>query len=228
MSLFVIGDLHLSLAVDKPMDIFGGWENYTERLHEAWCELVSKDDTVVLAGDISWAMSLESAHKDFEFIENLPGKKIILKGNHDYWWTTQKKMKDFFSENGFSSINILHNNSYEIEGVSICGTRGWIFENGQPFDEKITNRECCRLKTSLDSAKADTEKIVFLHYPPIFGHERAQDILGLLTEYGVRRCYYGHLHGPSTKISFNGEHMGVDFRLISADYLYFRPLRIEI
>lgn len=225
MSLYVIGDLHLSLSdkINKPMDIFGDrWSKHDDQIRANWP--ASGEDTTVLAGDISWAMNFAELRPDFEFIESLPGRKIILKGNHDYWWTTLKKMNAFAAD--YPSVSFLHNNSYEADGVSICGTRGWITEPGEPEDEKILLREAGRLRESLKSARY-SEKIVFLHYPPITLAARCDEILELLSEYGVKRCYYGHLHGKAIKGAFTGFADGTEFRLISADFLGFKPLKID-
>jgi predicted phosphohydrolase len=225
MSLFVIGDTHLSFGVQKPMDIFAGWENHTELLRDAWCRLIHPEDTVVLAGDISWGMSMEEALPDFQWLDALPGKeKIILKGNHDYWWTTAGKAKRFFAARGIDSIEILHNTCFFYGDTAICGTRGWFYEEerGGEHDKKIMLREVGRLETSLNAA-GEREKIVFLHYPPIYQNYRCAEILALFRAYGVRRCYYGHLHGKSITWAFNGELEGTAYRLISADAVAFKP-----
>ena len=141
MSLFAIGDPHLSFGCQKPMDIFRGWENHADRLSEHWRRVVSDEDTVVLPGDISWAMNLESLLPDLQFLNQLPGKKVLLKGNHDYWWTTKQKMEQYLHQNGLDRIAFLHNNCICAEGFRLCGTRGWLFENGQPQDEKVLARE---------------------------------------------------------------------------------------
>ncbi len=227
MSLFVIGDLHLSLGGDKPMDIFGGWDNYVERLKTNWRRTVADDDTVMIPGDISWAMSLNGAVTDFTFINALPGKKIISKGNHDYWWTTMSKMEKFLDENNFSTIRILHNNHYEYNGYGICGTRGWINENGEPADAKVLAREAQRLEVSIASAeKAGLEPLVFLHYPPVYGTSCNYSILEVLHRHGIKRCWYGHIHGKSCSYAINGVRDGIDFRLISSDYVQFCPIKI--
>lgn len=227
MSLFVMADLHLPLAVNKPMDIFGGWDNYVERIVENWEKNVSDEDTVVIPGDISWAMSLEQALPDFKFIQELKGKKIISKGNHDYWWTTVSKLNRFVEENGFDSIRFLHNNHYPYEGIGICGTRGWINDNGEPADAKVLAREAARLETSIQSAEAEgLEPVVFLHYPPLYGTEYNYDILDVMYRHNIKRCFYGHVHGKGHKYAVNGERDGIEFRLVSADYMQFCPLRI--
>ena len=169
MSLYAIADLHLSLGTDKPMDIFGGWDNYIERLDKNWRSTVKSEDTVVIAGDISWAMRLEQTFKDFSFIESLPGRKIFLKGNHDYWWTTRKKIEAYLKENNFKSISILFNSAEVVENFAVCGTRGWSYDCSTQEDVKILNREVGRLTMSIEQArKLDREVIVFLHYPPVF------------------------------------------------------------
>lgn len=227
MSLFVIGDLHLSLDADKSMDIFAGWENYVQRLYDNWNNTVSPEDTVVLAGDLSWGMTLEQSKKDFAFINDLPGKKIIIKGNHDYWWTTVKKMELFFDENGFGTLNILHNNCYTYGEYGICGTRGWVNETKEPADAKVLAREAQRLKASIECAvKQNLTPIVFLHYPPIFANNCNYDILDVLYKYGIKHCYYGHIHGKGASYAITGERDGVNFDYISSDYLQFTPKQI--
>ena len=177
MNLFTIADLHLPLGADKPMDIFGGWDNYVERLQKNWGKLVNEDDTVIIAGDISWGISLEQSKPDFEFINNLPGKKIILKGNHDFWWSTASKINEFFEKNNFDTINILHNNCYSDGNIAICGTRGWIYDGSGEKDKKIITRECGRLERSIQLAINDGAiPIVFLHYPPIYSEFMCEEI----------------------------------------------------
>ena len=225
MAIFAIADLHLSFGVQKPMDIFKGWENYTERLHENWQKYINKDDTVVIAGDISWATSFDELYPDLKFINELNGQKIISKGNHDYWWQTALKLKKFCADNNFDTISFLHNNSYFCEGLNLCGTRGWMFDDYlKPEDEKILNREALRLKASLDSAQNDGEKIVFLHYPPIAGSNVCRQILDILHEYGIKRCYYGHLHNLKGRELFDMQYEGIIFNLISSDYINFEPV----
>lgn len=229
MSLFAIADLHLSLGTDKPMDIFRGWDNYVDRLTENWKKIITDNDTVVIAGDISWAMKLNETIKDFDYINKLPGKKIFLKGNHDYWWETCNKMNKFLEENDFKSINILFNNSYICDEYAVCGTRGWIIDAESDEDAKILNREVGRLKASLESAKnSGKEPIVFLHYPPLYGGVASQEIIEALKEYNVKKCYYGHIHGASMiRGSYNGEYEGINFKLISCDALSFIPLLVR-
>lgn len=227
MSIFTIGDLHLSLGVSKPMDIFEGWQDYHLRLKNNWQKLVKPEDTVIICGDVSWAMNLKDAAEDFNFIENLNGNKIILKGNHDYWWQTGKKLNNFITENNFSTIKFLYNNSYEVEDIIVCGTRGWIFENGEPADEKVILREAGRLKASLDYIKSDKEKVVFLHYPPVYQNLKNNHILNILSQYNIKRCYYGHLHGKSIAYAFQGVYDNINYKLISADSLEFCPYIIN-
>lgn len=228
MALFVMGDLHLSLSSDKSMDIFGGWENYVERIKENWNREVSPEDTVVVPGDISWAMSLKEAVADFSFIHGLPGRKIILKGNHDYWWTTAAKMNNFLAENGFDSIFILHNNHYAYENYGICGTRGWINDDSEPADAKVLAREAQRLETSIASAESSgLEPLVFLHYPPLYGNEYNPDLLEVMYRHNIKRCWYGHIHGrKGHQNAVNGERDGIVFQLVSADYVQFCPVKI--
>jgi len=228
MALFVIGDLHLSIEGDKSMEKFRGWENYVERLSVNWRAAIKPEDSIVLAGDTSWGMSLGEALPDFRFIDALPGAKYLIKGNHDYWWETRAKMERFFAENGLTTLNILHNSAVRVGDVSLCGTRGWMMEDGKPEDRKITVREAMRLETSLRAAETlGGEKVVFLHYPPIYGGGCSPDILELLRRYGVRRCYYGHIHADGCAHAFNGERDGTVFRLASGDFVNFRPLLVE-
>lgn len=228
MSLFCIADLHLSLGNDKPMDIFIGWQDYTSRILNNWNNIVKDEDTVVVAGDISWAMKLEDCFNDFDFINNkLKGNKILLKGNHDFWWGTKRKIDTYLEENGFDKIKILFNNSYTVGNYNICGTRGWNLEIDSEEDEKILNRELGRLKLSLDSVDNDKETIVFLHYPPIYGTQNCQEIFEILHNYNIQKCYYGHLHGQKIiKYSYNGDYEGIKLKLISTDSVSFTPVLI--
>lgn len=227
MALYAIGDLHLSLGSNKSMAVFGGrWTDYTEKLQEGFSEL-SDEDVTVLCGDISWGMSMKESLSDFLFIEALPGKKIILKGNHDFWWSTATKAKSFFAANGITTIDILHNNSFSYGDAKLCGTRGWFYEElkGDSHDKKIMQRETMRLEASLKSA-GEGEKIVFLHYPPKYLQYECPDILGLLREYKVKLCCYGHLHAASCAYSFNGKLDNTEFRLVSADFVNFKPQKL--
>ena len=227
MALYAIGDTHLSLRSDKPMDVFGGgWEGYVDKLREGFAP-VEDSDTVVLCGDLSWGMSLEEARDDFAFLNSeLPGEKWLLKGNHDYWWTTASKMNAFFAANGFTRLHILHNNCALYGDTALCGTRGWFYEEDRgEHSAKIFNRELIRLEASLKAA-GEREKICFLHYPPLYRGYRCQEIIDLLERYQVRVCCYGHLHGASHRLAIEGVQGNVDYRLVSADFVGFRPKKI--
>ena len=224
MALYAIGDTHLSLGADKSMEVFGGsWEGYVEKLEEGF-SCVSDDDTVVLCGDLSWGMSLEEAKKDLEFLNSrLPGEKWILKGNHDYWWNTASKMNAFFQANGLERLHILHNNCAFYGDAALCGTRGWFYE--EKGDQKVFKRELIRLEASLKAA-GEHKKLCFLHYPPLYQGYRCPEILALLEQYGVERCYYGHLHGGSHRLAFSGRLGTVEYHLVAADYIGFQPKKI--
>ncbi|MBR3970655.1 MAG: metallophosphoesterase [Ruminococcus sp.] len=229
MSLYVIGDLHLCFSDPaKTMSIFRGWEDYQRKIEENWLASIKDDDTIVLVGDTSWGMTLQQALPDFQFIHNLPGRKIVLKGNHDYWWTTKKKMEDFLSENGLDSINILHNNHYQYGEYGICGTRGWVNMPDEVQDEKVLRREVQRLEASVKSAVAvGLEPMVFMHYPPIFASNFNYDILEILYRYNIKDCYYGHIHGRSAhELCVTNTYDDVNFHLISGDYLHFIPEKV--
>jgi len=226
--LYAIGDLHLSFGTNKPMDVFGsGWENYTERIQDGFSAL-NDDDVTVICGDISWSMSLESALADFKFIDALPGKKIILKGNHDYWWSTAHKAHTFFEQNDIKTIDILHNNCFFYGETAICGTRGWFYEEEThgAHDKKVMARELIRLELSLQAAGDAPDKICFLHYPPRYADYVCGDIIDILNKYDVKKCVYGHIHGPGLKQARTGNIAGVDFSMVSADFLNFKPLKI--
>lgn len=237
MSIFTIADLHLSTneSTNKSMEVFGRrWKDYVEKMKHNWNSLVTSDDTVIIPGDISWAMTLKEATQDLLLLDSLPGKKIIGKGNHDFWWATMSKIGSFFEENDIRSIRCLYNNAFLVEELVICGSRGWFNDeslNGIPENtdyEKIVNREVMRLKISLEDGKrfpVELERVAFLHFPPLFRDFRCQEIIHVLKEYGVRRCFYGHIHGcydqPS---SFLDD--GITYTLISADHLNFIPRKI--
>lgn len=229
MSLFVIADLHLSFGANKPMNIFRGWDNYEERLEKNWRSLVTDEDTVVIPGDISWAMKLNECYEDFKFIHNLPGKKLLLKGNHDYWWDTRRKIENYLRENGFDSIEIVFNSAKAVGEYAVCGTRGWFYDAEADSDKKVLNREVGRLRTSITEAlKTGLEPVVFLHYPPAYGDQRCDDILNVLKEYNIKKCYYGHLHGSNVaKKAVTGEFEGINFKLISSDYVKFVPILVR-
>ncbi len=208
------------------MDVFGGaWSGYVEKLRAGFADIRS-EDTVVLAGDLSWGMTLAESREDFAFLNALPGRKILIKGNHDYWWTTARKMETFFAEQGFHTLHILHNNCYEYGDYAICGTRGWFFEEEMDgANQKVFNRELLRLETSLKAAEG-RERLCFLHYPPCYQGYRCEPIMELLERHQVKQCFYGHLHGASHRLAVQGSVGAVQYRLISADYLGFRPEKI--
>lgn len=227
MALYTIADLHLSLGADKPMDIFGGtWRGYMQKLR-AGLGVIGPEDTTVLPGDLSWALDMEAAKADFAFISAIPGQKILLKGNHDYWWTTAAKFYRFCAENGFENMHILNNNCYFYGEVALCGTRGWFYEEERhtPHDAKVLHREIMRLETSLKAA-GTRRKLCFLHYPPRYRGYECPEILALLKDYQVSDCFYGHLHGESHRLAVQGEADGVRYHMVSADWLDFRPYRI--
>lgn len=227
MALYAIGDLHLCLGASKPMDVFGGaWVGYMDKLKEG-LSVIRPEDTTVLLGDLSWALDLRGARADFAWINRIPGRKILLKGNHDYWWSTAAKFKKFCEENQFENLYLLNNNCYCYGDYAICGTRGWFFEeerSGQ-HDEKVFRRELIRLEASLKAA-GERPKLVFLHYPPRYQGYTCPEILALLKRYDVRRCFYGHLHGGSHALAMEGLWDGVEYRLVSADYIGFRPYTV--
>ena len=224
MALYAIGDLHLCLGAPKPMDIFGGaWVGYMDKLKEGM-SIITPEDTTILLGDLSWALDMDHAVEDFAWINQIPGKKIILKGNHDYWWSTVAKFNKFCEANGFTDMHLLNNNCFEYDDWAICGTRGWFFEEERhgAHDEKVFKRELCRLEASLKAA-GEKKKMVFLHYPPRYKGYECREILDLFEQYGVRRCYYGHLHGGSHKLAMEGLWDNVEYRLVAADYIGFIP-----
>jgi len=227
VALYAIGDLHLSLNSDKPMDIFGpGWLDYVRRIEEGF-SVVSEEDTTVLCGDLTWGMSLEESLRDFQFINALPGKKLLLKGNHDYWWNTAKKMTAFFAEHELNTLQILYNNAYAYGDYSICGTRGWFYEldNEGTRNGKMVAREAGRLEASLQ-AGGNKEKLCFLHYPPLYTGYRCPEILEILQKYNVKLCCYGHLHGASHRRRIEGNCGGTEYSLVAADFLKFIPKKI--
>lgn len=235
MSLYAMADLHLSLSVNKPMDIFGArWTEHVEKIKKNWCAVITDEDTVIVPGDISWAIDYEEAEKDFQFIDSLPGKKLLGKGNHDYWWGTMAKNKAFCEELGLKTIDFLFNNAFKAEEYIICGTRGWYVDeklqnttNDDVEYQKIVNREASRLKMSLIEAKKLQENneqiLVFFHFPPVFNNFVCEEIVSVLLEFGIKNCYFGHIHG-SYCIPKTTEYKGISFSLISADYLNFIPM----
>lgn len=235
MSLYAIADLHLDIkGVGKSMEIFGNrWRDYTYKIKKNWTKLITENDTVVISGDVSWALNLNEAEEDLKWIDTLPGEKIILKGNHDFWWATNTKMSKFLTEKNIKSIKILNNNAFETEDYIVCGSRGWFTDksmqtSAQDVDySKIINRELIRLKMSFDCAKklkeeSGKEIIAFLHFPPVWGDFRCDEIIKLINEYNIKKCYFGHIHGAySVSPSFFED--GIEFKLISGDYLDFIP-----
>lgn len=233
MSIYVIGDLHLSFSVDKPMDIFGNnWENHAEKIRNNWIEKVKPEDTVILPGDFSWATYLEESKADFEYLNSLPGRKIMSKGNHDYWWTTVTKMNKFLKENNFENIDFLYNNSYLIENKIIVGTRGWVTNFKAPINAKILKRENDRLKLSIEDGikkyGEDKEIIAFIHYPPFYKEPVPDELNFILTlkNYNIKKCYYAHLHSDSHKEAIEGIIDGIEYKLVSSDYLKFDLMKI--
>jgi predicted phosphohydrolase len=229
MSLYAIADLHLSLGADKPMDVFEGWQGYTQKLEKNWRAIVKNEDTVVIAGDVSWAMKLENTAADFAFLHALPGEKLILKGNHDYWWTTKKKMDAYLAQNGFHTLHIIHNNAVVVGNAAVCGTRGWLYNAETEEDKKIVNREVGRLNASIDDAvRQGAEPIVFLHYPPVYDGVQCREILGTLKERKITRCYFGHIHGSqAARRAMTGEYEGIEMHLVSCDFVGFTPVLVR-
>lgn len=233
--IYVIGDLHIGFSVDKPMNIFGDkWENHAEKIKQSWLNKVNNDDTVIIPGDFSWGIDLDEAKADFEFLNQLPGKKILLKGNHDYWWTTVTKMNKFLKDNGFENISFLYNNSYFIENKVIVGTKGWTTINPNAEDNyKILKRELQRLefsiKDGINKFGNTKEMIAFIHYPPFYKEEVNEEIdfIKLMKKYEIQKCYYGHLHGDSHKEAIEGIVDGIEFKLVSSDYLNFELIKIN-
>lgn len=234
MSIYAIGDLHLSFNENKPMSIFGeNWEGYEEKLKDNWANLVKQDDMVILLGDFSWSTYLKDTYKDFEYINKLPGKKLLLKGNHDYWWTTLKSMRKFIEENKFQNIDFIYNNSYELEDKIIVGTRGWMLGEDEE-SKKMINREVNRLEISIKDALQNfgdnKEKVVCMHYPPIIKQNIQRNEINpfvhILKKYNIKQCYYGHLHGSAINDAVEGEYFGINFKLVSADGLKFNLLKI--
>lgn len=231
MAIYAISDLHLSLGIEKQMDIFGdNWIKHEEKIKENWISKVTENDLVLLPGDFSWAMYLEETVKDFEFINNLPGKKLLLKGNHDYWWTTLKKIKEFLKENKFENIDFLYNNSYFFDNKIIAGTRGWSEQEEQA--EKIIRRENIRLRLSLkdgvEKYGEDKEIIVCMHYPPFNSYEEIDlNFIKTMKEYNVKKCIYGHIHGESQKEAKQGIIDGIEIKMVSSDYLNFDLVKVS-
>ena len=225
MSVFTISDLHLSLGTDKPMEVFG-WDNYVNRIESNWKRLVKNEDTVVIPGDFSWALKLEESLEDFRFLNSLPGKKLLLKGNHDLWWSTVKKVNEFFVKNNIDTVELVFNNAVAVEDFAVCGTRGWLF-SGAEDDKKIIDREAGRLRRSLEEAvKTGMEPLVFTHYPVAYGEDRCEELINVLKEFDIKTVYYGHIHGNG----FNNaipKFDGIKLKLVSSDCINFVPYLIK-
>lgn len=235
MSIYVIADLHLSFNENKPMHVFGdNWIGHEEKIKNNWISKVKENDVVILPGDFSWSMYLKDTYKDFEYLSKLPGKKILLKGNHDYWWSTLASMRRFIKESSFENIDFLYNNSYEFENCILVGTRGWSISDNET-EEKIINRELARLELSInDGIKKygnNKEIIVFMHYPPITNAKLIQkeelQFVNVMKKYNIKRCYYGHLHSVSIKDAVQGKVEGIEFKLVSADSLNFDLIKVK-
>ena len=235
MAIYTIGDLHLSFNENKPMSIFGeNWEGYEEKVKENWTKLIKEEDMVVLPGDFSWSMYLKDTYKDFEYLNNLPGKKLLLKGNHDYWWSTVNSMRNYIKENHFKNIDFIYNNAYEFENIIIVGTRGWAF--GEDAESKrMLQREMARLelsiKNGIENYGENKEIIAFLHYPPIINqniqNNEMNEFIRILKKYDIKKCYYGHLHGTAIKEAVEGEYFGIAFKLVSADAIQFNLVKVK-
>lgn len=235
MSIYVIGDLHLSFHEDKPMSIFGeNWKGHEEKIKKDWIEKVKQNDLVVIPGDFSWSTYLQDTYEDFAYLNALPGKKILIKGNHDYWWTTLTSMRKFLKKNKFENIDFIYNTAYEFENYILAGTRGW-GQNEEEEDKKLLKRETMRLDLSLQKAhelqkKSNKEIIVFLHYPPIINNNiinnEMSEFIKTMKQYNIKKCYYGHLHSAAIREAVEGEHYGIKFKLVSADGLDFKLLKI--
>ena len=226
MSVYTISDLHLSFGADKPMDIFHGWENHTDRITANWNRLVKPEDTVILPGDLSWALKLEDTLDDFKYLETLNGTKIIGKGNHDLWWSTKKKIEEFFQKNEIKSVKLLFNNAFLVENIAVCGTRGWFYDAAET-DKKVVLREAGRLETSIKAAiETGGNPTVFLHYPPVYSDMVCEEIFEVLKKYEIKTVYHGHIHGAGLNKSV-AEYDGISFKLVSCDCVDFTPICIK-
>lgn len=227
MALYAISDLHLALNSDKPMDIFGDqWVKHDEKIKKNWLDAITNEDTVLISGDISWSMKMTEGMADLEWIHNLPGSKIIVKGNHDYWWGSITKLNSIYED-----MHFIQNNFFNYGDIAICGTRGWTCPGGENYtehDEKIYHREIERLKLSLDAASRENYKsfIAMLHYPPTNDRFEASDFTEVFEKYNVKKVIYGHLHGPSLSRVFEGTRNGIEYINTSCDYIDFNPVRI--
>lgn len=230
MSIFAISDLHLATNnPEKSMDIFPGWENYHERLKKNWDSLVTAKDTVVVVGDISWGLKLEDALSDLKWLNSLAGKKLLIKGNHDLWWNTKKKLITYLKDNNCGTIDVIFNNSITVENVALCGSRGWLYNSQSEQEKKIVLREAGRIERSIiQSQNTGNKPIVFIHYPPVYGTIECSEVIDVLLKYGIKECYYGHIHGGiALKNAIIGDYKGINFKLVSADYLKFFPKLVK-
>jgi len=219
--IYAMSDFHLPSALGKSMEKFG-WGDHMKLIREYWP--LTEDDTIVMPGDLSWGMKIEDIEPDLEWLSSLPGKKILLKGNHDIWWQSDKKLAEVLKMH--EDISFVHNNSMTVEGVSICGTRGWDLIVADQHDIKMRNREELRLEFSLK--QAETENIViFMHYAPMLRNGGFEGFHRLALKYGVKRIYYGHLHGKAANFGFTGEKDGITYSIVSADHIGFKPIRIQ-
>lgn len=224
MALYAISDLHLAFNSEKPMDIFGdNWANHDEKIKENWMNFINENDTVLIAGDISWSMKVEEGKNDLDFINSLPGKKILVRGNHDYWWTSITKLNAMYED-----MHFIQNNYFVYEEYAICGSRGWITPKSSKFtthDKKIYDRELIRLRLSLESAKKDgySKIIVMLHYPPVNDSEEENEIIEIIEEFNVEKVIYGHIHGAGLPWAFEGCKKDVEYVLTSCDHIDFKP-----
>lgn len=224
MALYAISDLHLSLSADKPMDVFRGWTDYVSRIKNNWERLCTEDDTIVIPGDISWALHLSEALLDFKFLDSLPGKKIILKGNHDLWWSTAKKLTEFLENNEIKTVSFVFNNAITVGDKAVCGTRGWFYDLAA--EDKVVLREAGRLETSIKAAlETGKEPVVFTHYPPVYGEWVCREIFEVIKKYDIKTVYHGHIHGSGCHNAVK-EFEGVNFKLLSADCVDFTPVPI--
>ena len=226
LALYTISDLHLSFGADKPMDIFRGWENYTDRIIANWNRIITDEDTVVLPGDFSWGLKIDETLNDFKFLNSLNGRKIIGKGNHDLCWGTKKKIEEFFNENDIKNVDILFNNAFLVDGISVCGSRGWFFDSNES-DNKVIKREAARLETSIKEGIAlGGEPVVFIHYPPVYADMVCNEIFDVIKKYDVKRVYHGHIHGAGFNKAIS-HYDGVDFKLVSCDCVDFTPIYVK-
>ena len=235
MSIYTIGDLHLSFNENKPMSIFGeNWQGHENKIKDNWIRNVKDDDLVVLPGDFSWSMYLNDTFKDFQYLKELPGRKLLLKGNHDYWWSTLTSMRNYLKKNNIENIDFVYNNAYEFENCIIAGTRGWN-QTDENEDKKLVKREAIRLELSIqDGIKKYGEKkeiIAFMHYPPITNLNLVQnemsEFVRIMKKYNIKKCYYGHLHSTAIREAVEGEHFGINFKLVSADGIDFKLIKVK-